>query len=52
MHHLLSFPVYEVPYDLLRVTEQMGTKPTFWYEDAALGTRCLFKHTRPGHGED
>jgi len=43
------FPVVEVPSAAASLTEQLGTKPKFWYEG---DKRRLFKEVRPGTGED
>jgi len=43
------FQVVEVPSAAASLTEQLGTKPKFWYED---DKRRLFKEVRPGTGED
>lgn len=45
------YPVITVPDDAADSTEQLGTKPKFWFRDAA-GRRCLFKQGRPGTGEN
>src|SRR5439155_6633596 len=42
------FQVVEVPSAAANLTEQLGTKPKFWYE----GNKRLFKEARPGTGED
>jgi hypothetical protein len=46
-------PFIIVPVDpaLAEVTEQMGSKDKFWYEDPSLG-KTLFKAARPNTGED
>jgi hypothetical protein len=44
------FPVIQVPDDASDLTEQMGTKPKFWFRDEA-GRQCLFKEGRPNTGE-
>jgi hypothetical protein len=46
-----KFVVIEVPLNAAGLTEAMGTKPKFWYQDKFLG-RCLFKQAREGTGED
>lgn len=46
-----EFVVIEVPPDAPGVTEAMGSKPKFWFQDEQLG-RCLYKQSRPGGGED
>lgn len=43
------FGVYTVPDDAPVTTEQMGTKPKFWFSRG--GEMWLFKATRPGQGE-
>jgi hypothetical protein len=45
------YPVVAVPEDAADSTEQLGTKPKFWFRDDA-GQRCLFKQGRPGTGEN
>jgi hypothetical protein len=45
------YPVVRVPDDAADSTEQLGTKPKFWFRDDA-GRRCLFKQGRPGTGEN
>ena len=42
------FQIVEVPSAAAGLTEQVGTKPKFWYADNSL----LFKEARPGTGED
>jgi hypothetical protein len=44
----MPFAVIEVPSDAATLTEQLGTKPKFWYAD----NQYLFKENRPGTGED
>ena len=46
-----SFQIIEVPADVHREQEQMGTKFKFWYEDGQHGY-CLFKEGHPNTGED
>ncbi len=46
-----QFPIFVVPDDAAEEFEAMGSKPKFWYQDAAHGP-CLFKQSRPGTGED
>jgi hypothetical protein len=45
------FPIIHVPDDAAELTEQLGTKYKFWYEDEQLG-RSLFKEGRPNTGEN
>lgn len=45
------FQVFQVPGDAAEITEQLGTKYKFWYEDEHLG-RALFKEGRPNTGEN
>lgn len=45
------FQVFQVPDDAAEITEQLGTKFKFWYEDEHLG-RSLFKEGRPNTGEN
>lgn len=45
------YPIIEVPANAAEVTEQLGTKPKFWYDDSRLG-RCLFKQGRAQTGEN
>jgi len=45
------FPIIQVPDDAAEITEQLGTKYKFWYEDEQLG-RSLFKEGRPNTGEN
>jgi hypothetical protein len=45
------FPVLQVPDDAAEMTEQLGTKYKFWFEDEHLG-RSLFKEGRPNTGEN
>jgi hypothetical protein len=45
------FTIITVPDDAAEITEQLGTKYKFWYEDAELG-RSLFKEGRPNTGEN
>src|SRR5437773_9923530 len=42
------FQVVELPSAAASLTEQLGTKPKFWYD----GNKRLFKEIRPGTGED
>lgn len=46
-----KFQIIEVPSDVAREQEQMGTKFKFWYYDDAHGY-CLFKEGHPNTGED
>lgn len=46
-----KFQIIEVPGDVQREQEQMGTKFKFWYLDARHGY-CLFKEGNPNTGED
>lgn len=48
---VLAYRVVEVPDDAADLTEQLGTKPKFWFEDPDMGL-CLFKEARPDTGED
>lgn len=45
------FSIFPVPPDAAELSEQMGTKFKFWYEDPRFG-RTLFKEGRPGTGEN
>ena len=45
------YPVITVPDDAAESTEQLGTKPKFWFRNE-IGQRCLFKQGRPGTGEN
>lgn len=45
------FLIIQVPDDAAEITEQLGTKYKFWYEDSQLG-RSLFKEGRPNTGEN
>ncbi|MGH6916368.1 MAG: HipA domain-containing protein [Geminicoccaceae bacterium] len=45
------YPVVTVPDAAADSTEQLGTKPKFWFRDDD-GRRCLFKQGRPGTGEN
>lgn len=45
------FPIIRVPDDAAEITEQLGTKYKFWYEDDQMG-RALFKEGRPNTGEN
>jgi hypothetical protein len=52
-----TFPVVIIPDDVFRFTEPVGTKPKFWYADAApmetpFKEEILFKEPRPHTGED
>lgn len=44
------FPIIEVPDDAFSLSEQLGTKPKFWYGDEP--NQILFKEGRPESGED
>lgn len=46
-----KFTVIHVPSDAARVSEVMGTKRKFWFQDNELGS-CLFKFSRQNTGED
>ncbi|MCA1626270.1 MAG: HipA-like protein [Acidobacteria bacterium] len=46
-----KFQIIEVPADVQREQEQMGTKFKFWYLDKQHGY-CLFKEGHPNTGED
>jgi hypothetical protein len=46
-----KFTVIQVPSDAARVSEVMGTKRKFWFQDNELGS-CLFKFSRQNTGED
>ncbi len=45
-----NFQIVEVPQDAPHASEQMGTKPKFWFLDD--GIHFLFKEGRQGTGED
>lgn len=45
------YPIIQVPDDAPEQPEQLGTKPKFWFWDAA-GRHCLFKEGRPNTGEN
>ncbi|MBW0448913.1 phosphatidylinositol kinase [bacterium M00.F.Ca.ET.228.01.1.1] len=45
------FQIFQVPADAAEITEQLGTKYKFWYEDDHMG-RSLFKEGRPNTGEN
>jgi hypothetical protein len=45
------YPIIPVPDDAADSTEQLGTKPKFWFRDDD-GQRYLFKQGRPGTGEN
>jgi hypothetical protein len=45
------YAVITVPDDAADSTEQLGTKPKFWFRDDA-GHCWLFKQGRPGTGEN
>jgi hypothetical protein len=45
------FPVFPIPPDAAEISEQMGTKFKFWYDDPRRGL-TLFKEGRPGTGEN
>lgn len=45
------YQILEVPVGAAELTEQMGTKYKFWYQDSNYGL-CLFKEGRPGTGEN
>lgn len=45
------FPIITVTDNAPRSSEQLGSKPKFWYDDETLGL-CLFKEIRPDTGED
>jgi hypothetical protein len=44
------FQIVEVPSGAASLTEQLGTKPKFWYDEG--NKRRLFKEVRAGTGED
>lgn len=44
------YEVLQVPDDVADLTEQLGTKPKFWF--IREGEDWLFKESRPGTGED
>ena len=45
------YRIIEVPEEAAESTEQLGTKPKFWFVDSR-GQLCLFKQGRPGTGEN
>jgi hypothetical protein len=45
------FPIIPVEDDAPEGSEQLGTKPKFWFSHPELG-RCWFKESRPDTGED
>lgn len=45
------YRIIEVPEEAAESTEQLGTKPKFWFADSG-GRPCLFKQGRPGTGEN
>jgi len=45
------FPIIEVTDDAAELTEQIGTKPKFWFAGEG-GASWLFKESRPSTGED
>lgn len=45
------YPVVHVPDSAAELTEQLGTKPKFWFRSEGI-TPTLFKEARPGTGED
>ena len=45
------FPEVRVPDDAPLLTEPLGSKPKFWFQNAA-SVMCLFKEVRPNTGED
>ena len=45
------FPIISVPDHAASATEQLGTKPKFWFRDPQ-DNRWLYKEGRPGTGED
>jgi HipA-like C-terminal domain len=51
MTNMDKFIVVQVPSDAARVSEVMGTKRKFWFQDNELGS-CLFKFARLNTGED
>jgi hypothetical protein len=46
-----EFPIIEVPEDAIQESEDMGTKPKFWFDHPELG-QCLYKQARSNTGED
>jgi len=44
------YSIIEVPDDAAELTEQLGTKPKFWFRIG--NAEHLFKEARPGSGED
>lgn len=46
-----EFPVIEVPEDAIQDSEELGTKPKFWFYHSELG-QCLYKQARSNTGED
>lgn len=51
IHPRKKFQIIEIPDDVPREQEQMGTKFKFWYFDEQHGY-CLFKEGHPNTGED
>jgi hypothetical protein len=45
------FTICEVPENAAEESEQLGTKPKFWFTSVD-GRKLLFKEARPGTGED
>jgi hypothetical protein len=45
------YTIYQVPDNAAEATEQLGTKPKFWFTDAD-GRKLLFKESRGETGED
>ncbi len=45
------YPIIQVPDEAPEQPEQLGTKPKFWFWDAA-DRHCLFKEGRPNTGEN
>jgi hypothetical protein len=48
---LLMFPEVRVPDNAPLLTEQLGSKPKFWFQKVA-SVMYLFKEVRPNTGED
>ena len=46
-----EYPIVEVPRNAAELTEQLGTKPKFWFRTDD-GSAALFKQVREGTGED
>lgn len=46
------YRVITVPDDAADLTEQLGTKPKFWFQSARFNDDCLFKEGRSNSGDD